>query len=80
MPTKDANRMKIPPGNFIPVLADFGNTSSASIPLAMVTSSLRERMKTSPVRLLLAGCGVGFSLAAPVPVEYSALALSGETT
>jgi 3-oxoacyl-[acyl-carrier-protein] synthase-3 len=86
MLTHLAKRMKIPPEKFILALANYGNTSSASIPLAMVTSSLRERMTTSPVRLLLAGFGVGFSWAAtvlncgpgvfPEVIEYSAPALS----
>ena len=66
MLTHLAKRLKIPAEKFILALANFGNTSSASIPLALVTSSLRERMTSSPVRLLLAGFGVGFSWAAAI--------------
>ena len=83
-----AKRLKIPTEKFILALGNYGNTSSASIPLAMVTSSLRERMTSSPVRLLLAGFGVGFSWAAaivtcgpgafPEVIEYSAPVLSEE--
>lgn len=41
-------------------LKDFGNTSSASIPLTMVTQ-LKEKLENSPQRLLLSGFGVGLS-------------------
>jgi 3-oxoacyl-[acyl-carrier-protein] synthase-3 len=47
-------------------MENFGNTSSASIPLAITTSPLRQQIQTSPTRLLLAGFGVGFSWAASV--------------
>jgi 3-oxoacyl-[acyl-carrier-protein] synthase-3 len=43
-------------------LADFGNTSSASIPLTM-TRRIREEIVTSPRRLLLCGFGIGLSWA-----------------
>lgn len=41
-------------------LDDFGNTSSASIPL-LITTRLRERLAQGPARLVLAGFGVGYS-------------------
>ena len=41
-------------------LADCGNVSSASIPLAL-TTSLAEGLKSGPRRLLLSGFGVGWS-------------------
>lgn len=61
-----AKRIKIPPEKFAIALEDFGNTSSASIPLTITTTGLRERMQTSTARLLLAGFGVGLSWAAAV--------------
>jgi 3-oxoacyl-[acyl-carrier-protein] synthase-3 len=41
-------------------IQQFGNTSSASIPLTMVTK-LREELSTKPLSLLLSGFGVGLS-------------------
>lgn len=41
-------------------LDDFGNTSSASIPLTMVTR-LRDKLERDTLRLLLSGFGVGLS-------------------
>jgi 3-oxoacyl-[acyl-carrier-protein] synthase-3 len=41
-------------------LRNFGNTSSASIPLAL-TTSMRDQMANGPLKLVLAGFGVGFS-------------------
>jgi 3-oxoacyl-[acyl-carrier-protein] synthase-3 len=61
-----ARRIKIPPGKFAIAMEHFGNTSSASIPMAITTTGLRERMQGSTARLLLAGFGVGFSWAATV--------------
>jgi len=61
-----AKRLKIPPEKFTLALQDFGNTSSASIPMAITATGLRERLQTSTARLLLAGFGVGFSWAATV--------------
>jgi len=43
-------------------LADFGNTSSASIPLTM-TQRIRGELVTMPRRLLLCGFGIGLSWA-----------------
>jgi 3-oxoacyl-[acyl-carrier-protein] synthase-3 len=59
-----AKRMKLPAEKFVIALENFGNTSSASIPLAITTTNLRTRMQESGLRLLLAGFGVGFSWAA----------------
>jgi 3-oxoacyl-[acyl-carrier-protein] synthase-3 len=56
--------MKLPAEKFVIALENFGNTSSASIPLAITTTNLRTRMQESGLRLLLAGFGVGFSWAA----------------
>jgi 3-oxoacyl-[acyl-carrier-protein] synthase-3 len=61
-----SKRIKIPPEKFVIALENFGNTSSASIPMAITTTGLRERLQSSTARLLLAGFGVGFSWAATV--------------
>jgi 3-oxoacyl-[acyl-carrier-protein] synthase-3 len=61
-----AKRIKIPPEKFVISMEDYGNTSSASIPLAITTSGVRERLQNSTARLLLAGFGVGLSWAATV--------------
>lgn len=53
-------RVKAPEDRFVIDLADWGNTSSPSIALAL-TTSLRERLSTEPMTLLLAGFGVGLS-------------------
>ena len=58
-----AKRMKLPPEKVVLALEHYGNTSSASIPLA-ICAGLRERVAGAPARLLLAGFGVGFSWAA----------------
>jgi 3-oxoacyl-[acyl-carrier-protein] synthase-3 len=55
-----AKRMKIPSEKFVLALENFGNTSSASIPLALVTH-LKSQISTGHLRVLLAGFGVGFS-------------------
>lgn len=55
-----AKRMKLPSNKVTIAVDGYGNTATASIPLAMVTQisgSLRERA----VRLLLAGFGAGYS-------------------
>jgi 3-oxoacyl-[acyl-carrier-protein] synthase-3 len=61
-----AKRIKIPADKFVIAMENFGNTSSASIPMAITTSPLRQQIQTSPTRLLLAGFGVGLSWAACV--------------
>jgi 3-oxoacyl-[acyl-carrier-protein] synthase III len=72
--------MKLPADKMVLGLEEFGNTSSASIPLAL-TTGLRERLSSSTMRLVLAGFGVGFSWAGaaitagpmvmPQLIEYS---------
>ncbi|GGF24022.1 3-oxoacyl-ACP synthase [Aliidongia dinghuensis] len=54
------NKTKIPPGKFIIDMESFGNTSSASIPLA-ICHSLSEPVATRRPKLLLGGFGVGWS-------------------
>lgn len=58
-----AKRMKLPPEKFVLALEQYGNTSSASIPIALC-ATLREQLSTSPQKLVLAGFGVGYSWAA----------------
>lgn len=55
-----SKKMKLPPEKVILALEDYGNTSSASIPLAM-THAMAGRLKSSSLNLVLAGFGVGFS-------------------
>jgi 3-oxoacyl-[acyl-carrier-protein] synthase III len=55
-----AKKMKFS-GDKMPLsLAEYGNTSSASIPLTLA-AALRERLEQGPLRLALAGFGVGLS-------------------
>lgn len=71
-----ARRAKLPRSRLVLALEDYGNTSSASIPLAM-TTSLADRLAGSELRLLLAGFGVGLSWGAVAlncgPMVMSAL-------
>jgi 3-oxoacyl-[acyl-carrier-protein] synthase-3 len=53
-------RMKIPEEKMVVSLDRFGNTSSASIPLA-ISTCLAERVRVGSLRILLAGFGVGWS-------------------
>ncbi len=53
-------RMKLSPEKVPISLDDFGNTSSASIPLT-IQHRLRDRVSKGPLRLLMAGFGVGLS-------------------
>lgn len=53
-------RMKLPADKVIMALEEYGNTSSASIPLA-ICNSLSARLARAPARILLVGFGVGFS-------------------
>jgi 3-oxoacyl-[acyl-carrier-protein] synthase-3 len=55
-----ARRLKLSGETFFMALEDFGNTSSASIPLA-ITSQGGARLQSDSTRLVLAGFGVGFS-------------------
>jgi len=58
-----AKRMKIPEDKLPIVLENFGNTSSASIPLAL-TEALGKQLQKDKLDLILAGFGVGYSWAA----------------
>jgi 3-oxoacyl-[acyl-carrier-protein] synthase-3 len=58
-------RLRIAPEKMVVAMEGFGNTSSASIPLAM-SSALNAQLGAGPVRLLLCGFGVGWSWAAAV--------------
>lgn len=58
-----AKRMKLPMDKVPFALESFGNTSSASIPVA-ICEHLGDRLSQAPAKLILAGFGVGFSWAA----------------
>jgi 3-oxoacyl-[acyl-carrier-protein] synthase-3 len=58
-----AKRLKLPPEKFIVNMETVGNTSSASIPLA-ITMSIGDAVRAGHKRLLLCGFGVGLSWAA----------------
>ncbi|MGQ9371554.1 3-oxoacyl-ACP synthase III family protein [Azospirillum sp. A39] len=58
-------KTKIPAEKFVVDMRDFGNTSSASIPLAL-SHRLGEALATGTRRMLLAGFGVGWSWGALV--------------
>jgi 3-oxoacyl-[acyl-carrier-protein] synthase-3 len=58
-----AKRLKLPADRVVMGLRDYGNTSSASIPLAL-TTELAPRLRNERLRLLMAGFGAGFSWAA----------------
>jgi 3-oxoacyl-[acyl-carrier-protein] synthase-3 len=58
-------RLKIPNEKFVVDLANWGNTSGATIPLA-ICSSLREDLRHRNHLLLLAGFGVGLSWSAAI--------------
>jgi 3-oxoacyl-[acyl-carrier-protein] synthase-3 len=70
-----AKRMKIPPGKMVVSLDEYGNTSSASIPLAM-THRLADRLRSRTENLILAGFGVGWSWGA-VAVTCGPMAIPG---
>ena len=53
-------KLKLPPEKVPYNLKDFGNTSSASVPLLMVTN-LREQLESRPTNLLCCAFGVGLS-------------------
>lgn len=55
-----AKRLKVPKDKHILTLENYGNTSSASIPLSL-TDALSEKLKDRSLNLLLAGFGVGYS-------------------
>jgi 3-oxoacyl-[acyl-carrier-protein] synthase-3 len=54
-------KLKIPKEKHPYCIQNFGNTSSASIPLTMVTQ-LKEKLQNERIRFLLSGFGVGLSL------------------
>jgi len=55
-----AKRMKIPKEKVVLTLEEFGNTSSASVPLAL-TYGLHGPLRAGPVKTVMAGFGVGWS-------------------
>ena len=55
-------KLKLPEAKVPYTLHDFGNTSSASVPVTM-TARLRDEILAGPTRLLMCGFGVGLSLA-----------------
>jgi 3-oxoacyl-[acyl-carrier-protein] synthase-3 len=57
-----SKRMKLPADRVVLALENFGNTSSASIPLA-ICASLSDRLAGGSAKLVLSGFGVGFSWA-----------------
>jgi 3-oxoacyl-[acyl-carrier-protein] synthase III len=60
MLTHLAKSMKLPLPKVPFSLEEYGNTSSASIPIT-INSELAEAIRTRPLKLLLAGFGVGYS-------------------
>lgn len=57
-----AKRMDIPEDKFVICMKDFGNTSGASIPIA-ITETLKENLSDQSQKLVLSGFGVGWSWA-----------------
>lgn len=55
-----AKRLKIPREKLVVSMEEYGNTSCASIPVA-INSALKEQISQRPLRLLLVGFGVGWS-------------------
>ena len=53
-------RLKLPKEKFPSCMYHFGNTSSASIPLTIVTQ-LKHQLESAPARLICCGFGVGLS-------------------
>lgn len=62
-----AKRLKLPAEKLVLNLQKFGNTSCASIPLALV-DALGDELRRRPLRLVLVGFGVGFSWGATTAV------------
>ena len=58
-------RLRLPVERVAMGLTEFGNTSSASIPLA-ITTELRKALSAGSRRLLLVGFGAGFAWGASV--------------
>ncbi|MFM7667555.1 MAG: 3-oxoacyl-[acyl-carrier-protein] synthase III C-terminal domain-containing protein, partial [Bacteroidota bacterium] len=67
-------KMKLPEDKFPMSIDNFGNTSSASIPLTICTS-LKKQIEDKELTLLLSGFGVGLSWAnvllkmGPIPLK-----------
>lgn len=55
-----AKRLKLPKEKLVLNLQHFGNTSGASIPLAMV-DAIGDDLRQRPLKLVMVGFGVGFS-------------------
>jgi 3-oxoacyl-[acyl-carrier-protein] synthase-3 len=55
-----SKRLKIPPEKLVINMDEYGNTSSASIPLAM-SDRLAPRLRNGTANLILAGFGIGWS-------------------
>lgn len=55
-----AKKMKLPPHKIPLTLEKLGNTSSASIPLAL-SDSLTQKLRAEELKLVLSGFGVGYS-------------------
>jgi 3-oxoacyl-[acyl-carrier-protein] synthase-3 len=72
-----ARKIGLPPDKMALGLRRFGNTTSPSIPLAMVTE-LEAKLRSAPLTVLLAGFGVGWSWGAAV-IEIGPLASVGLT-
>ena len=64
-----AKKMKLDSGKVPMNIERFGNVSSASIPLLMVTS-VADRVRGENIPVLMAGFGVGFSWCAAI-IEFS---------
>lgn len=58
-----SKKLKLPPEKVPNSMKNFGNTSSASIPITMA-SELPEQLRQKRLRLVLTGFGVGYSWAA----------------
>ena len=67
------------PNERVPINIDqYGNTSSASIPL-LLTTSVAERVTGAPARVLMAGFGVGYSWGSAL-IDLAALACAETIT
>lgn len=71
-----ARRAKVPDGKMVYALERFGNTSSASIPLALCAEEgLAPKLRAGAAKLLLAGFGVGWSWGATVLTTDAGIAV-----
>lgn len=60
MNEKIRKKLKIPEEKYLYSLSEYGNTSSATIPLTIV-HQIRDQVNSKPLNLLLSGFGVGLS-------------------